>query len=51
MLDPQRYVDYATGLGKSVIDTAAYWADPDRVFALAASTYDRFASIGPGEPR
>lgn len=46
-LDPQRYVDYAAGIGKSVVDTIAAYADPDKLVAAASTLYQRFSSQGP----
>lgn len=46
-LDPQRYVAYATDLGKSVVDTVVAYADPDKLVAAATSAYEKLAGIGP----
>jgi hypothetical protein len=46
-LDPQRYVDYATSLGRSIVGAVAAAADPDAVYAYATSTLDKLAAAPP----
>lgn len=46
-LDPQRYVQYAAEIGKSVVDTVIMYADPDKIAALASGVVDKVATQAP----
>lgn len=47
VLDPQRYMAYASGVGKAVRDALVAHADPDKAVAAASNVYDKIASRGP----